>query len=254
MSVSKQRIEKRFRPHECPSWIIAGSQNSGKTFFVRKLVREIHKHYNQVVVISGTPYNNFIFDDIGIPNLVTLSFSEIGEDGLPVNNGSEYLKRIFTFQNQSRMEGLNYKTLLILEDFTAYVTIKDKTYKELASFSRHIGLSVIYITQGLSNNIPTAVRNNSANWVIFNGLSKPELEGISNYFPAHCKYNTSGFSTFYYDYNIKTSKRFSFFVMLRNEMDNNLIFCRPLEKHGRINIREERTPTVSDIIRQAVRN
>lgn len=252
MSLSKQNIERRFKPETCGSWIIAGCQNSGKTFFTRQLVKKIHKHYNQVVLISGTPYNNDMFDGMGIPSLTCLSFEEIGEDGLPVNRGSEYLQKLFTYQNQCKMQGVDYRTLLILEDFTAYIMPKDKTYKQIASFSRHIGLSVIYICQGVSNNIPTAIRNNCANWVIFNGLSRNELEGISAYFPARCKYNTLGFSSFYYDYNTLSAKRYSFFVMLRNEMDNNLIFCQPLKKHGRINIREERPISVSNLIRQAI--
>lgn len=251
MSQGRCHIEKRFHPENCPSWILAGSQRSGKTTFCRKLVREIHKYYNQVILISGTPYNNHIFNDIGIPNLTTLSFEEVDDEGEAINRGPEYLKKIFQFQNGCKKDGVDYRTLLIMEDFTNYISVKDKTYKALASFSRHIGLSVIYICQTVSSNIPTCIRNNAQIWVVFSGLAKPELEGISGYFPAGSKYNFSGFSSFHYDYNIK-SKPFSFFVMLRNETKDNLIFCRPLEKHGRLNIREERTATVSHLIRQAI--
>lgn len=249
--MTNSRIVDRFHPERCPSFILAGSQGTGKTHFCRQLVRKIHKYYNQTVLISGTPYNSHVFDDLGIPNLTTLAFEELDDEGEAVNNGPEYLKRIFRFQNECKKNGVDYRTLLILEDFTNYISVKDKTYKALASFSRHIGLSVIYICQGVSNNIPTAVRNNSQVWVVFNGFSKPELEGISGYFPTGCKYSLSGFSTFYYDYT-KKSKPYSFFVLLRNETKDNLIFCRPLEKHGRLNIREERTPTVSHLIRQAI--
>lgn len=204
----------RFGHLDYPSFIVAGPQGSGKTHYARLLMEHFTRMavFQKIIVMTATPYDR---------DLLITSHTNLVQMDLSVEN----IEAVVEFQEMVRQEGGRYPCLLVLDDWTALIPPSAKVFKKLASFSRHLELSVLYVVQNITNNVPTPIRNACKYWSLFGNLSDSELGMIAEYFPDTSSYrgNLAGFLRAYRDV---PPMRFRFVFMSR-DFDGDVFFCAP---------------------------
>lgn len=204
----------RIREGDCPSFIIAGPQGSGKTHFTRLLMEHFTRlgTFDRVIVMTATPYDR----DLLISTHNNLYQIELSEQNI---------EAVVEYQELVRSEGAHQSCLLVLDDWTALIRPQAKVFKKLASYSRHLDLSVIYVVQNITNNVPTAIRGSCKYWALFGNLSESELNMISEFFPDTCRFRGQ-FAAFLQAYREMPPERFRFVWMSRDH-DGDVHFCSP---------------------------
>ncbi len=164
-------IDRSFNPYKLdfPSnVIICGVTNSQKTTVALHILRNNYKNFNRILVATTT-------DD---------DYKKIlDKDKIIMNPKIENIEDILKYQNRHKKT----KTLLILDDLIGSVNMgRNNIFDRIASTSRHMNLSVIFIVQHITS-ISTVIRNNSkylfVTHVKLNNLQKlyEMVDGFDNF-------------------------------------------------------------------------
>lgn len=198
---------RQFLTSEYSSCMLIGGQGSGKTHFTKNYIRHCHKSYTKVLILTGTMFNEEYNDLMELDNIIIQEFSIVG------------LTDLVNFQIESKKNKKNISWLVVLDDFVSVFDELKKTdrsvFTKLASLSRHLNMSVIYLVQRCSGIIPTSLRQNIYNYVLFQGLPHGELRCMHDMMSS-CVFTTS--ETFYFRYHdwYMTNHRRGFCIVRRN--------------------------------------
>lgn len=166
------------------SFAIVGKAGSGKTSFITGMLtsrgkdRVWRKSFNHIILVMP-PSSMASMKDINFNEL--LPQDQIYPD---LENLDEIYERItqYTCEEES--------TLLIIDDQQAYFKdkFKQKMLTHMMNNRRHLRLTTVFLVQNILGMIPKTMRRSLTEIVLFNGLSKSELQGIyEEYFPSSDK-------------------------------------------------------------------
>jgi hypothetical protein len=168
------------------SFAIVGKAGSGKTSFVTGMLttRGSNKVWRQAfnhIVLVMPPSSRASMKDIDFNEL--LPQDQIYDD---LENLDEIYEKIAGWTEEEE------STLLIIDDQQAYFRDVKKGIPKMLTHMmnnrRHLRLTTVFLVQNLLSMIPKVMRRSLTEIVLFNGLSKSELEGIYNeYFPSSDK-------------------------------------------------------------------
>lgn len=166
------------------SFCICGKAGSGKTSWITGMLttrgnnKVWRKAFNHIILVmpqsSRKSMKDIDFDEL-------LPEDQIYDD---LEDLEGIYEKIMGYTEEEE------STLLIIDDQQAY--FKDKHKQKLLSHMcnnrRHLRLTTVFLVQNLLGMIPKVMRRSLTEIVLFNGLSKSELEGIYNeYFPSSDK-------------------------------------------------------------------
>jgi hypothetical protein len=166
------------------SFAIVGKAGSGKTSWITGMLttrgkdKVWRKAFNHIILVmpasSRRSMKDVDFEEMLPPD-------QIYDD---LENLDEIYEKIAAWTEEEE------STLLIIDDQQAY--FKDKQKQKMLSHMcnnrRHLRLSTVFLVQNLLGMIPKTMRRSLTEIVLFNGLSKSELEGIyTEYFPSSDK-------------------------------------------------------------------
>lgn len=197
-----------------PSFIVAGSQASGKTHFARLLMEHVtaHDYYDRICVLTATPYDR---------DLLIESHDSLCQVPLTVAN----IEALIEYQEELRTLGIPRSMLIVLDDWTAQIPASAPIFKTLASYSRHLYISVIYIVQNIVSNVPTAIRSNAQFWFAFGQLADNDLNVFTSHFPDSSRYR-GNLPLFAREYRSLPRRRYQF-LFLSRDIDGDCFFIQP---------------------------
>lgn len=166
------------------SFAIVGKAGSGKTSWITGMLttrgnnKVWRKAFNHIILVMPQSSRKSMKD---------IDFDELLPED-QIYNDLEDLEDIYEKISEYTEE--EESTLLIIDDQQAY--FKDKHKQKLlchmCNNRRHLRLTTVFLVQNLLGMIPKVMRRSLTEIVLFNGLSKSELEGIYNeYFPSSDK-------------------------------------------------------------------
>ena len=180
--IEQKEQQPEFNPYklEFPSnIIICGITNSQKTTIALHILKNNYKNFNRILVATTTDED---YKKI------------LDKDKIIINPSIDNIEDILKYQNRHKKT----KTLLILDDLIGSVNMgRNKIFDRIATTSRHMNLSVIFIVQHI-NSISPIIRNNSkylfVTHVKLNNLEKlyEMIDGFENF---------NDFKAFYKQYN-----------------------------------------------------
>lgn len=153
---------------------IIAPTGSGKSVLISNIVRKFYyKQFDKVYFCSSNvnddnkvydnAYNSIEFDETRI-------FQDINDDII------NYIK--MDIETDDDFEKKDFRTLLIIDDLiTSIANRKNKDVIKFILKSRHIKCSIIIISHKF-NMLPTIIRNNLTDLILFRSKSKQELETI----------------------------------------------------------------------------
>lgn len=146
---------------------VASKRNSGKSYLVGKLVKELirQKKVDVVLVMSGSAHLNKDWDFL--PSNLVMDFDE------------EVLQNIWDKQEQSIVEKKKTKHILIIMDdcLANKDAIRSQVVNKYYSLGRHILTSFIIISQHSSVLLSPIIRGNS-DIILWSKLNKYALEQL----------------------------------------------------------------------------
>jgi DNA replication protein DnaC len=176
--------------------IIAGKSGSGKSHFLRFIMKEIniHQPFDYGIVMSNTRFEKESFDYIPKKYI----FEDV-------------IKNIIKLQKTNLSKGVQKHVFLILNDCIAEKEVDNPIMKKLAIMGRHFNISTILTSQYV-HLIPPVIRAN-AHYNLFFNISEGvrEMKATYNAFGNRFK-NYDDFKQFYYN-AIKDHK----FIMYNTE-------------------------------------
>lgn len=138
----------------------------------------------------------------------------------------------------TRRTGAKVSSLVILDDFIGYMPARHAVWRLLASQSRHAYMTVIYLSQALSDSFSFLLRDACQHWFVCgsNAPSENDVKKYEVFFPPESRY-VGRTRQLRADWTrVMGPKPFSFFYIRRKGHDSDTYFCRPI-KHGRFTIR-----------------
>lgn len=161
---------------------VVGKRRTGKTHFVNDFLYNYFKGFNNFLILTDTKFNNFWTDRF--PS----QFVKQGYD-------DRYLQTLFNVQARKKQRlrkkypNLTDKEINYSKDYQVVVILDDvigdvfdirygKGLVQLATMGRHIGCTVIFVSQYFYS-IPSAVRGNTDIAVILNQSQEHQIEGIA---------------------------------------------------------------------------
>ena len=166
------------------SFAIVGKAGSGKTSFITGMLttggknKVWRKAFNHIILVMPAS-SRASMKDVDFDSL--LPSDQIYDD---LENLDEIYDRIMGWTEEEE------STLLLVDDQQAYFRDKNKQkmLSHMCNNRRHLRLTTVFLVQNLLGMIPKVMRRALNEIVLFNGLSKSELEGIYNeYFPSSDK-------------------------------------------------------------------
>ena len=133
--------------------VVVAPTGSGKTVFLTDLLARVHQHFYLILLLSRTAKLQTVYSFME-PSLVYDSFDET------------LLTDLWNERIEQYSSGLELKPTLILMDdiLTEKKVHNSKILKELACGSRHLKISVIILSHGVTQ-LNALVRNN-ASWAV----------------------------------------------------------------------------------------
>ena len=159
---------------------ILGACNSGKSHFIKYLIKRYKKKIDVVVVFTTTGFNgNYKYlSEYGIKNYLID----------PLNLAKDLLK-IMNKQKKYLLQGLKPNVVLVFDDVMGSINPYDKKLQMIISSFRHYETSLVYVSQYASC-IPTYIRELSYYSIIFNQTTIKSLKSVyENYFPEAGNFN-----------------------------------------------------------------
>lgn len=180
--------------------IIAGKSNSGKSHFIRYLMRELSllRPFDYGIVFTNTAFDGG-FEYINNNSFIHEEFDE------------DILNNLIKIQKENKKRGVTKYAFVILDDCISGDEMKSKIIRKLFVSGRHYNISCILSTQYVYM-IPPVTRSNANVSLFFDvGDDRRALESVYNSFGARFK-SYSEFKEYYYN-NIKDHK----FILYHNE-------------------------------------
>jgi hypothetical protein len=190
--------------------IIAGKSGSGKSHFLRFLMKEIniHQPFDYGIVMSNTCFEKESFDYIPKKYI----FEEFNED---------VIRNMIKLQKTNLSKEVQKHSFLLLDDCIAEKEVDNPIMKKLAIMGKHFNISTILTTQYV-HLIPSVIRANAHYNLFFNiGEGVREMKAIYDAFGYRFK-NYNDFKQFYYN-AIKDHK----FIMYNTEEGKYNIYRAP---------------------------
>jgi DNA helicase HerA-like ATPase len=186
--------------------IIAGKSGSGKSHFLRFLMKEINIHhpFDYGIVMSNTCFEKESFDYIPKKYI----FEEFNE---------AVIKNMIKIRKNNLSKGVQKYVFLILDDCIAEKEAENPIMKKLAIMGRHFNISTILTTQYV-HMVSPVLRSNSHYSLFFNIR---EMQSTYQSFGNRFK-NYDAFKQFYYN-AIKDHK----FIMYNNQEGKYNIYIEP---------------------------
>lgn len=214
--------------------IVCGPQNTGKTFWVKSLLKKIYSTYDRVIIMA--PHRNNDLLNLGIPNL---QYAECSD---------ESLEQIVSLAQEATNEGVMLKMLIVLDDYLSFISLTGKKAKpliRLAASSRHIHCSCLFLSQSFSNNLPPVLRSSCSFIVVFPRLPSQQIEAIYPLLPL-CEFRNS--QSLFERYLMLPPFHFMF-VDKTGLREKGLYFCTPLINGGPFRFHELEQPRDEDELR-----
>lgn len=232
------RLDQTIRLDENPLILVAGGQRSGKTHFIREMIKEYGWKYDQILVLTGTMFNREIVEGIDHPRIRLLGFSHINPDTRKVENrGEELLQAIIGYHDEMAQNGVPFRTLLVLDDWIGSIKADCPEMIMLARASRHLKITFVLSVQKIKSCVSTAIRGNAQATILFNTLSKAELEGIADV--VNEPYYSQNPSSLVNDIRQILDEDYSFCLILKR--DRKVLFCAPLKDECRLAIKSKQS-------------
>ena len=154
--------------------LIIAPTGSGKSVLISNLIRRIYYHqFNKIYFCSsnvndeGEVYDR-AYDSIKFePERV---FDDINDEI------ANYIK--LDIENDDHFSKKDFRALLVIDDLIT--SVQNKRHKDLIKFilkSRHLKCSILLVSHKF-NMIPTVIRNNATDIIMFRTKSKQELQTI----------------------------------------------------------------------------
>lgn len=121
------------------SMLIAGSRNTGKSYLLRDIFKkcELNEHYDIIMTFSKMDDTLEFYKQFIASNLFFNKYDE------------EIIKNTYQIIKEEREYGREFKYLIIFDDCVGKDTRNNEQIMELYNMGRHMGISVIFITQRL---------------------------------------------------------------------------------------------------------
>lgn len=159
----EEEVKKGYRPIssiniEWPALVVmAGKSRSGKTVFVKELIRQNRSHFDRIIVFSGSADLNPEYRDIcDVKNCIDPS------------NYSK-LNRVLALQEKLVRQGKKHRLLLIVDNIIGMANVHNgkigKIFDRLSTQGRHMLVSTIFLTQKCTGVSPV-VRQNAMYWLL----------------------------------------------------------------------------------------
>jgi hypothetical protein len=180
---------------------VTAKRGSGKSVLTKYFIKSMGKLFHKVFVVCPTEQINRFYSDLVEADNIFETYSE---------DWTETLIKTLTKINSGKVGKDQKKVLLILDDCCSDTHFHtSNSLKKLYTRGRHLGLSVIMISQHLTH-IPPVCRNN-ADYVIVSQLNRASLGLLAD------EYCSAGISKeeFIKLYGNAT-KDFHFFVINQN--------------------------------------
>lgn len=149
--------------HSCS--VLVGEPGMGKSYLIKEAVRANIKHYNHMLVFSGTMQTNDNFDY------------------LPSKSVHRYcrqkLRQMMLYQwkvNENSKKKV--KLLLVFDDVMGSMEMDSKLVQELFANHRHYQISIIMSIQYLKK-LPQTIQTCAGHFICFQGVNKHTLVAIA---------------------------------------------------------------------------
>lgn len=160
--------------------LLAGATRSGKTYHVRKMMREyLLKEMDKVIILSPTAHLSNDFHEFSKSKKVKL-FTDPPEFKGIVDELITKLEKLKQLSQSKKFKGLKRSpnVLLIIDDALGLDVLKPRgRIDSISVSSRHLGLSIMVLIQKLTA-IPRTFRTNCKYIYFFNVVNFKELEMI----------------------------------------------------------------------------
>lgn len=162
------------------SFAVVGKAGSGKTSWITGMLTSGGKNkvwkraYNHIILVMPSSSRASMKD---------IDFNEL----LPQDQIYDDLEELDEIYDKiAEWTAEEESTLLIIDDQQAFFKQKQKQLCHMMNNRRHLRLTTVFLLQNLLGMVPKTMRRCLTELVLFNGLSKSELEQVyKEYFPSN---------------------------------------------------------------------
>lgn len=231
------RLDEVIEFEQHPVVMLAGIQNSGKSYLMREIMRNISWQYHEIIVLTGTEFNRDLIDSLNHPRVRLMGFSHYNPETRKIEDrGEELLETIIGNLHNLKTNGIQWSTLLVLDDWVGSIAPTSKSLALLARASRHYGITMLISAQKLKSMTSTFLRSACGYLLVFGNLPQPELQGITEYITN--EYYSQNPSAFIHDIRKILTRPYEFCLIDRRL--NQVNFFHPIENE--LELTQKRLP------------
>lgn len=164
MSVTVQDIESMDWFEFPGTFLIIAKRYSGKTHLLKWIMSQIYTKFHMGFIISKTAK-------------ATKEWNII-DDKYILDNDESVIEGLYNYCDLQKRKGQEKKMFLIFDDMIGFVDLKTPFMATLITTARHVGISLFFISQKMTDSIPPILRVNSDYVFIFKNANLKELKDI----------------------------------------------------------------------------
>lgn len=147
------------------TFLIIAKRYSGKTHLLKWMFSQIHKQFDLGIIVSKTAKATGEWDIINSKYLLS-------------NYEESVIEGLYNYCDLRKRQGKPVKMFMIFDDIVGYVNLKTNFMATLITTARHIGISLFFISQKMTDTIPPVLRTNSDYVFIFKNPNLKEVRDI----------------------------------------------------------------------------
>lgn len=214
--------------------IVCAPQKSGKTYFIKKMFEKYYSFYDGIFVC--TPHDDNPLLKIKVPDPQNPKKLVYATKHLKCDD--DEVASFVQLCHEGRQQGIDFKIMIIFDDYLGFLTLKGKKsayITKLASSSRHMKISTIWITQSWTDNLSTALKASCRHLFLMPRLPESQIESISGILPQ-CEF--SNYQQFYNEYKKLTGSYNFIYINKNGDTKKAVYFCSALENGRRFRFHE----------------
>ena len=153
---------------------ISAKRNSGKSELVKYIIHQYHQEFMNIFVISGTEKVNHFYSKIQYvnPKYIYHKFDTSFIESL--------IKKMEKLNEGKTKKDKDFKRILLIMDdvFSSFNAHSEKAFEQIFTLGRHLGITIITITQYIYM-LPPRCRSN-CDWILVSQMNQQGLEILTN--------------------------------------------------------------------------
>ena len=149
---------------------VSAKRNSGKSELVKYIIHQYHQEFSNIFVISGTEKVNKFYSKIPFinPKYIYHTFDSSFIENL--------LKNMEKINEGKTKKDKDFKRILLIMDdvFSSFNAHSEKAFEQIFTLGRHLGVTIITITQYIYM-LPPRCRSN-CDWVLVSQMNNQSLD------------------------------------------------------------------------------